>query len=87
VNLQTLEALLTIDEFKELMASVLEVEPEEIASDALLADYACYDSVCALILMTRLEESAGVICLAQDLVEMKTIGDVEAFLVARGKLA
>jgi acyl carrier protein len=69
-------------DFVHMMADLLEVEPEAIQPSAELFDYPLYNSVCALMLMVRLEEDAGVACSPTELAALKTIGDVEA-LIAR----
>ncbi len=69
-------------DFIQMMADVLEAEPEEIVAQAELFDFPLYSSVCALMLMVKLEEEAGVACTPTDLAALKTIGDVES-LVAR----
>lgn len=73
---------MTPDAFALMMAEVLEVDPAEITPAASLFDYPCYDSVCALTLMMRLEDDAGVVCSPNELAALKTIADVAA-LVAR----
>ncbi|MDR3671931.1 MAG: acyl carrier protein [Holophaga sp.] len=69
-------------EFIQMMADLLEAEPGAIQPGASLFDFPFYDSVCALMLMVRLEEDARVACSPADLAGLTTIGDVEA-LVAR----
>jgi acyl carrier protein len=69
-------------EFIQMMADLLEAEPEAIRPAAELFDFPYYNSVCALMLMMRLEEDAKVACSPAELAALRTIGDVEA-LVAR----
>jgi acyl carrier protein len=69
-------------EFIAMMADVLEAEPAEILNEANLLDFPAYSSVCALMLMARLEEDAKITCSAGDLGKLDTIGDVES-LIAR----
>ena len=74
------------DEFVSMMADVLEVDPEEITTEASLFDFPTYDSVCALTLMVRLEDDAKVTCSPSELAALKNIADVKALLVRHGQL-
>jgi acyl carrier protein len=67
-------------DFIQMMADVLEAEPGEIVAQAELFDFPLYNSVCALMLMMKLEEEAGVACSPSDLAGLKTIGDVESLI-------
>jgi acyl carrier protein len=69
-------------DFIQMMADLLEVDAEAIQPGAELMDFPYYNSVCALMLMVRLEEDARVACSPADLAGLRTIGDVEA-LIAR----
>lgn len=68
------------NEFILMMADILETDPTEIKTEAILFDFSAYDSVCALTLMVRLEDDAKVICSPNELAELKTIGDVESLI-------
>jgi acyl carrier protein len=67
-------------DFIQMMADVLETEPAEIVPQAELSDFPLYGSVCALMLMMKLEGEAGVACSPDDLAALKTIGDVESLI-------
>ena len=69
-------------EFIQMMADLLEADPEAIRPEADLFDFPYYNSVCALMLMMRLEEDAKVTCSPAELAALRTIGDVRA-LIAR----
>jgi|GEM_PF-2960538 len=67
---------MTLDEFKNMMAEVLEVEVSQITLESELLDFETYNSVCALTLMVRLEDDAKIECSPEQLGTLKTIGDV-----------
>ena len=73
------------DEFILMMAEVLEVDASDVDSASSLFDFPAYDSVCALTLMVRLEEDAGVTCPPGELAALKTVGDVEKLISRHAK--
>lgn len=67
-----------------LVGEILEVEPEVLRPETVLADLENFDSVMLLSLMIRLDEGAGVKMSPSDVPNLRTYGDIEALALSQG---
>lgn len=72
------------DDFRTIVAEILEEEPENLQPDTRLEDLETYDSVNALSLIIALDEEAGVKVMPDELMALETYGDIEALAEKRG---
>lgn len=71
-------------DLRAIVASVLEVEPEELTPEAELASFELFDSVSVLTLMIELDEKAGIKMTASDTVGLRCYGDFEKLAERQG---
>ncbi|MBQ9610441.1 MAG: acyl carrier protein [Lachnospiraceae bacterium] len=67
---------MSIEEKKEVLADILEVDIEEIVEDRELSTYEAWDSIAVLGVISVINEKAGKFPHADDIKKLKTIGDV-----------
>jgi acyl carrier protein len=71
-------------ELRQIVAEVLEVEADALASDVDLATIETFDSVSVLVLMVALDERAGVKLSPTDSMNLKLYGDIERLAERQG---
>ncbi len=67
---------MSLEEKKELLADILEVDVEEVVEDRELVSYDTWDSVAVLSLISVLNEKTGKYPHAEEIKKLQTIGDV-----------
>jgi len=73
------------DALKQSIAEVLNVVPDELTTDKSLDDTDGWDSVAILSLMVVLSEGLGCEIEPEEVVRLKTFGDVEDLIAAKSK--
>ena len=71
------------DELKQAIASELNVDPAELTSDTVLQDLDYWDSVMILSMMVIIGESLGKEILPDEMVNLRTFGDIEALVASK----
>jgi acyl carrier protein len=71
------------NELKQAIANELNVDPAELTSDRVLQDLEYWDSVMILSLMVIISESVGKEVLPDEMVELRTFGDIEALVASK----
>ncbi len=66
----------TLDQLRTVLAAEFEIEPELITLEAQLMDDLDIDSIDAIDILSRLRELTGKELPAEDLKEVRTVGDV-----------
>lgn len=69
---------------REIVADVLEVEPEDLDSDTDLTTMEAFDSVSVLTLMIELDDQCGIRLSPADTRELKRFGDIERLAENQG---
>lgn len=64
-------------ELREIVAAVLEINPEELNADTNLTTIETFDSVSTLTLMVELSEKAGIRVSPSDLRDLRYYRDIE----------
>jgi acyl carrier protein len=75
---------MTKNKFRQIIANVLEIDPEILTGDKLLADIESYDSVAILSLMVAVNEESGVAIDHNDLQKFHRYGDIVAVVQEKG---
>ncbi len=70
--------------FEELVCSVLEIEPSELSDQSSQATLGSWSSLAHINLITTLEEAYGVTFTTQEIVAIKSVGNVRSLLRAKG---
>lgn len=71
------------EDLKNIIAGELEVAPEDLNSDKVLADIDTWDSVVALSLMVILGEELGAPVSPHEIKNLKTFGDIEQLVSSK----
>ena len=66
----------------EIIADILEIEPEEVKEDAVLEKFEAWDSVAVLGVISAVSEETGKYLHADEILKLKTIGDLFCVLDA-----
>lgn len=72
------------EKMQTLIADQLSVEPEKVTREASFKDDLEADSLDLFEMVMALEEEFGVEIPSEELENMATVGDVEAYLIAQG---
>lgn len=67
---------MSIEEKREVLADILEVDIEEIVENRELSTYEAWDSIAILGVISIINEKAGKFPHADEIKKLKTIGDV-----------
>ena len=70
-------------ELKQAIANELNVDPAELTSDKPLQDLEYWDSVMILSLMVIIGESVGKPILPEEMLDLRTFGDIEALVASK----
>ena len=76
-----------LDALRDLLAEILDVEPEEITEDAHFVEDLEVDSLMALEVMVRLEKTYGVKIVEKELAEISCLRNVHGLLTKKGAFA
>lgn len=71
---------MTREEKIEIIADILEIEPEEVSEDASLEKFEAWDSVAVLGVISAVSEETGKYLHADEILQLKTIGDLFSVL-------
>jgi acyl carrier protein len=71
------------DELKSAIAAELNVDPAELTSDKRLQDLEYWDSVMVLVVMMIISRSVGKEILPEEMIGVRTFGDIEALVAAK----
>jgi acyl carrier protein len=71
------------EELKQAIAGELNVDPSELTSDKRLQDLEYWDSVMVLSLMVIIGEAVGKDILPDEMIELRTFGDIEALVASK----
>jgi len=71
------------DKLKRAIADELNADPAELTSDKLLQDFEDWDSVKILMLMAIIGRSVGKEILPDDMMDLRTFGDIEAMVASK----
>ena len=71
------------DKLKQAIANELNVDPAELTGDKVLQDLEYWDSVMILSLMVIIGESVGKEILPDEMIELRTFGDIEALVASK----
>ncbi len=74
---------MTREEKIETIADILEIEPEEVKEDAVLEEFDTWDSVAVLGVISAVSEETGQFLHADEILQLKTIGDLFGVLEAK----
>lgn len=74
-----------LEDFKSQIAEELDVEPDELTPETLLADLENWDSVTALTVVVLIEQISGQRVAPEEMAELETYGQLEDLV--RKKLA
>ncbi len=69
-----------MNEFFEMVAEELMIEPDEVSADSVLRDFEDWDSLAALTLVSRMDEDFGVTVLGEELARVTTVGELWALV-------
>lgn len=72
-----------LEKLREALAQYVEVEPEEITMDSLLVEDLGLSSYALMSLMGDLEEQFGITVDETELTEVRTVGDVMAYIQSK----
>ena len=73
-----------LEKIREILAAQLDLDPEDVVENASFRDDLGVDSLDLLELVMGLEDAYGIEITAEQLMEMKTVGDVISFLRDNG---
>ena len=73
---------MNFETLRDMIVETLGCEPEEVKAQASLADDLGADSLAAVELIMALEEAAGIHIDDAEAAEMKTVGDIVAYMDA-----
>ena len=68
------------EKMRDIIVETLGCEPEQVTMDATLTDDLGADSLASVELVMALEEACGVHIDDADVVNLKTVGDISAYL-------
>jgi acyl carrier protein len=71
------------EELKQAIATELNVDLSELTSDKRLQDLEYWDSVMVLSLMVIIGEAVGKDILPDEMIELRTFGDIEALVASK----
>ena len=71
---------MTLEEKKELLADLFEVETNEISSEILLEDFEAWDSMTKLSLIVLMDDECNKKLTGEQIREFKTLGDILNFM-------
>lgn len=71
---------MTLEEKKELLADLFEVETNEISSEILLEDFEAWDSMSKLSLIVLMDDECNKKLTGEQIREFKTLGDILDFM-------
>jgi acyl carrier protein len=71
------------DDLKREIANELNVAPADLTSDKRLQDLEYWDSVMVLVVMMIISRSVGKEILPDEMVEVRTFGDIEALVASK----
>jgi acyl carrier protein len=71
------------DSLKQAIADELNVDPVELTSDKRLQDLEYWDSVMVLVVMMIISRSVGKEILPDEMIEVRTFGDIEALVASK----
>lgn len=71
---------MTREERIETIADILEIEPEEVKEEAELEKFDAWDSVAVLGIISAVSEETGQYLHADEILQLKTIGDLFSVL-------
>lgn len=74
---------MTREEKIEIIADILEIEMEEVKEDAVLEEFDTWDSVAILGVISAVSEETGQFLHADEILQLKTIGDLFGVLDAK----
>ncbi len=74
---------MTREEKTETIADILEIELEEVKEDAVLEEFDTWDSVAVLGVISAVSEETGQFLHADEILRLKTIGDLFSVLDAK----
>jgi acyl carrier protein len=69
-----------LEEKKQLLADLFEVEIEEIQENVILEDFEPWDSMSKLSLIVLMDDECGKKLSGEQILEFKTIGDIIDFM-------
>lgn len=69
-----------IENIKKIVAEILEVDVADVKEDALILDDLGADSIAVMEIVMELEETLGVEVPTDDILELKTVGDIVAYI-------
>lgn len=72
-----------LEKLREALAQYVEVEPEQITMDSLLVEDLGLSSYALMSLMGDLEEQFGITVDETELTEVRTVGDVMAYIQSK----
>ena len=70
------------EKVKEIIVETLSCDADKVTPDARLAEDLEADSLAAVELVMALEEAAGISIAEEDAANLKTVGDIMAYLAA-----
>ena len=71
---------MTFEEMRDIIVETLSCDAEDVTMEATLAEDLGADSLAAVELSMALEEASGVTIADEDLPNMKTVGDLMAYI-------
>lgn len=72
------------DKLTQVLATVLELSPEEIRDDLTPKDVQVWDSFTHVMLMTNLEEAFGITIDPSEATKVSSVGNIRSMLRRRG---
>ena len=67
---------MTREEKREIIADILELEPEEFNEESILEEFETWDSVAVLSVISVISENTGRFPHADEIKELKTVADL-----------
>lgn len=71
------------DRLKRTLASELNVDPDDLTSEKVLHELSYWDSVMVLSVMVLLSDALGTEIAPEEMVRLKTFGDIEDLVAAK----
>jgi acyl carrier protein len=73
-----------VDKFTQVLATVLELSPEQIRDDLTPKDVQAWDSFTHVMLMTNLEEAFGITIDPSEATKVSSVSNIRSMLRRRG---